>query len=127
MKPISEGRRGGLYRARDGMIFGVCKGVAQYLDISVFWTRIIALGFLFFTGIWPVVGVYILAALLMKLEPVMPVHSDEDLEFYNSYMSSRGMALKRVKRKFDGLDQRIQRLEDIVTRREYDWERRLNG
>lgn len=127
MKPRSEGARRGLYRSRSGIILGVCKGVADYLDISVFWTRVVVLAFLIFTGIWPIVGLYILAALLMKPEPVIPIRSDEDLEFYNSYVHSRSMALQRLKRTYDNLDRRIRRMEDTVTAREYDWERRLNG
>ena len=31
--------RRGLYRSRRGIICGVCRGVAEYLDFSVFWTR----------------------------------------------------------------------------------------
>jgi len=80
---------------------------------------------LFFTGIWLILGLYILAALLMKPAPVVPFQSAEDAEFYNSYTSSRSMALHRLKRTFDNLDRRIQRIESIVTARDYDWERRL--
>lgn len=61
--------RTGLYRSRDGMICGVCKGIADHLDISVFWTRAIALGALICTGFFPIGAAYILAALLMKKEP----------------------------------------------------------
>ena len=116
----------GLYRSRNGVIFGVCKGVSDYLDVSVFWTRVIAVLLFFFTGIWPVLGIYILAAFLMKPAPVVPFRGPEDAEFYNSYTSSRTMALQRLKRTFDNLDRRIQRIESIVTARDYDWERRLH-
>jgi phage shock protein C len=34
--------------------------------------------------------------------------------------------LHRLKRTYDNLDRRIQRMEHIVTSREYDWDRRLN-
>lgn len=123
-----KGRSGrGLYRARDGMIFGVCKGIADYLDFSVFWARMIAVGALFFSGLWPILGLYVVAALLMKPEPVLPLTSEADEEFYRSYTSSRRMALHRLKRTFDNLDRRIRRMEAIVTDREYDWERRLNA
>lgn len=115
----------GLYRARDGMIFGVCKGMAEYLDFSVFWTRIIAVGVFFLSGFWPIVALYLVAALLMKPEPVLPLESDDEREFYNSYVSSRPMALNRVKQAFDRIERRIRRMEDIVTAREYDWDRRL--
>jgi phage shock protein C len=99
--------------------------VADYLDFSVFWTRAITVALFFFTGIWPMVGIYVLAALLMKPEPLLPIETDEEMEFYSSYVNSRAMALQRLRRVFDKLDRRVQRVEDAVTAREYDWERRL--
>ena len=63
------GTRSGLYRSRDGVLFGVCKGLARYFDLSVFWTRVVAVIVLICTGLWPVVGLYLVAALLMKPEP----------------------------------------------------------
>jgi phage shock protein C len=120
------GTRKALYRSRDGMILGVCKGVAEYLDFSVFWMRVIAVATMLFTGFWPMILLYFIGALLMKPEPVMPIDNDDDREFYDSYTSSRTMALQRLKRVFDSLDRRVQRMEDAVTTREYDWERRLH-
>ena len=114
------------YRARDGAIFGVCKGLARYAGFSIFWTRFVAVLLLFFGGIWPVLGIYLLAALLMKPEPVLPPRSAEEHEFYTSYVTSRKMALQRLKRTFDHLDRRIQRLENIVTAPSYNWEERLH-
>ena len=88
--------------------------------------RVIACVLLVFSGIWPIAVLYFLAALLMKPEPVLPLQTEEEQEFYDSYASSRRMALHRLKRTYDNLDRRIQRIESIVTSREYDWERRLN-
>lgn len=119
-------RQGGIYRSRSGMIFGVCKGLAEHFNVSVFWTRVVAVVAFLLSGIWPVGVLYILAALLMKPEPVVPIETEEAQEFYNSYLSSRNLALHRLKRTFDNLDRRIQRMESTVTAREYDWERRLN-
>ena len=65
--------RNGIYRSRSGMILGVCKGLAQHFDFSVFWTRVIALILLFVAGFFPAIGLYLLAALLMKPAPVIPV------------------------------------------------------
>jgi phage shock protein C len=115
----------GLYRSRDGRILGVCKGFADYLDFPVRWLRIGAILAAIFSGFWPVMGLYFLAAILMKPEPVVPLENDDDREFYDSYATSRAMALQRLKRVFDSLDRRIRRVEDTVTAREYDWERRL--
>lgn len=115
------------YRSRDGVIFGVCRGIAQAQEVSVFWVRVFAIGIACFTGVWPAVGLYLVAALVMKIEPVLPLETDEDEEFYHSFSASRGMALQRLKRTFDNLDRRIQRIENTVTARDYDWEERLNS
>jgi phage shock protein C len=119
--------RNGLYRSRKGTILGVCRGIAEYFDFSVFWTRIITLVLLFFSGFWPVMGLYFLAALIMKPEPVLPIQTDEEQEFYDSYIYSRKGATSRLKRRYDNLQRRLQRLEHTVTGREFDWESRLNG
>jgi len=42
-------------------------------------------------------------------------------------VQSRGTALRRLKKTFDDLQRRIQRIETIVTSREYDWEQRLRN
>lgn len=57
----------------------------------------------------------------------MPIESDDEEEFYQSYTTSRSMALQRLQRIYDKIDRRVQRMEDAVTAREYDWDRRLNG
>ncbi len=60
--------RPGLYRSRDGILFGVCKGFADYFDLSSFWVRMVTLGAFILTGFFPTVVVYLLAALMMKKE-----------------------------------------------------------
>lgn len=64
-----EYERTGLYRSRYGIIAGVCRGVAEYFDVSFFWTRVLMFAFFICTGFFPAVVVYIFAALLMKKEP----------------------------------------------------------
>ena len=61
--------RTGMYRSSNGVIAGVCRGIAEYFDISVFATRAIAVIMLLCTGLWSTVGLYLVAALLMKKEP----------------------------------------------------------
>jgi phage shock protein C len=126
MKKYARRKRNGIYRSRNGIILGVCKGLAAHFDFSVFWTRVIGLIFLFVAGILPAIGLYLLAALLMKPEPVIPVENSAEKEFYDSYTYSRQGAVDRLKRRFENLQRRIQRMEHIVTSAEYDWENRLN-
>jgi phage shock protein C len=120
-------RERGLYRSRNGMILGVFKGLADYFDFSVGWLRAIGIIVFIFSGFWPIVVLYLLAALLMKPEPAIPLESLDEKEFYDSYTYSRKGAVHRLKRRFDRLNRRIQRMEDIVTDREFDWDQRLNS
>ncbi len=126
MKRFERILRGGLYRSRKGVVLGVCRGIAEYFDFSVFWTRAIVLIALFFSGFWPIMALYFIAALLMKPEPVIPIESEDQQEFYNSYMYSRKGAIDRLKRRYENLERRIQRMEHTVTAKDFDWDRRLN-
>jgi phage shock protein C len=124
---MRSGLRKGIYRSRNGAIFGVCRGLAEHFDFSIFWVRFVAVIVLVFSGLWPAMILYILAALIMKPEPVVPLSSAEEQRFYDDYTSSRHAAAQGLKRRYDGLDRRIRRMEDLVTSREYDWERRLGA
>jgi len=126
MRRLERILHGGLYRSRNGIIFGVCRGIAEYFDFSVFWVRGIVLILLFVSGFWPVMALYFIAALLMKPEPVVSIQSEEEQEFYDSYIHSSKGAISRLKRRYDNLERRIQRMEHAVTAREFDWENRLN-
>ena len=127
MRRFEKILRGGLYRSRNGIILGVCRGIADYFDFSVFWARVITLVLLFFTGFWPVMILYFVAALLMKPEPVIPIETDEEQEFYDSYVHSHRGATDRLKRRYENLERRIRRMEDHVTGREFEWENKLNS
>lgn len=118
-------RLNGLYRSRDGVLFGVCRGLADYFDLSVFWIRFLAVVVLVMTGLWPMVGIYLVAALMMKPEPVRPIENDDEREFYHSYVHSREGAAQRIRRRARDLERRIRRLEDSVTSREFDWDQRI--
>jgi phage shock protein C len=100
--------------------------VADYFNLKVFWVRVIMLALLLLSGIWPVVFIYFLASLLMKPKPMRPLENEAEREFYDSYTYSRDRAVGRLKRRFQNLDRRIRRMEDTVTAREFDWERKFN-
>jgi phage shock protein C len=116
----------GHHRSRNGVILGVCRGLAEYSDISLFWIRFIGVVLLLFTGIWPIVILYVIAALFMNPEPTFLEDMDQR-EFYDGLVRSREMTTDRIKRRHEELERRIQRLEHTVTTPEFDWERRLNS
>jgi len=120
--PLS-GRR--LHRSRNGLIFGVCRGVAEYLDFSVFWIRAIVIGVFICTGFWPILGIYILAALLMKAEPALEIGGGAQRTAKRDYAYNRHETAERLKQKWRHLEERIRNMEDKVTSREYDWNNRF--
>lgn len=126
MKKYYE-KQGGIYRARDGVFLGVCKGIADYFDFSVFWVRIALVVVFIFSGFWPVIGIYLVAAFFMRPKPVKPIESEEEKQFYDSYVHSPRSGAQRLRKKFEELDRRIRRMEDEVTNREYEWERKFNA
>ena len=118
--------RSGIYRSRNGVIFGVCRGLTEHFNFSILWARVIAIIFLLVTGFWPAIGIYLIAALLMKPAPVIPIKTEAEQEFYDSYANSRHLAARRIKRRYENLERRIRRMEHIVTAREFDWDEKLS-
>jgi phage shock protein C len=114
-----------LYRSRQGVLFGVCRGIADYFDFNVVWIRLLAVVCLFFSGLWPMAGIYLVAALMMRPEPVRPIQNEDEREFYHSYVHSPEGAAHRIRRRAQNLERRIRRLEDSVTSREFDWDQRI--
>jgi len=111
MSSYSSLTRRGLYRSRVGIIFGVCRGVADHFDFSVFWVRAIAVMLFIFTGFWPAVGLYILSALLMKSEPALHIGARPKGESCSRYSYATHDAADRLKRKWQHLESRIRRME----------------
>ena len=117
----------GLYRSRDGVLLGVCRGVAEYFDMSVFWLRMAVVLVFLLSGFWPVMGSYLVAAFFMKPNPVRPIETEDEQEFYDSYVNSPRSAAQRLKRQFENLERRIRRMESTVTGKDYEWERKFNS
>ena len=112
MSRYSSKSRRGLYRSRNGVIFGVFKGLADYFDFSVYWLRAIVIIALIFTGFWPILGLYILAALLMKSDPALRAKQGTRHGYGCHFAHAKHDAADRIKRKWQHLEKRIRRMED---------------
>jgi len=117
----------GLYRSRDGIILGVCRGVADYFNVAALWVRAILVVAFIFTGFWPIIGIYLLAALLMKPGPGVPGRQRSKRNFHCRYNHARRETAERFRRQWEDLEKRIRRAEDKVTSREFDWDNRFYG
>ena len=77
-----------LYRSKDRVFLGVCKGIAEWRDLPVFWVRVFSLLAFFSTGFFPVGFLYFIAALILPVGP-----SDEEYRrehrYYSQYKSTR--------------------------------------
>jgi phage shock protein C len=63
----------------------------------------------------------------MKPAPVIPIETEAEQEFYDSYTNSRHLAARRIKRRYDNLEKRLRRMGHIVTTQEFDWDERLKS
>jgi len=119
--------RRGLYRSRNGAILGVCRGLAEYFDFSVFWVRAAVVVLVIFTHFWLGIGLYVLAALLMKSESHIGAGHRPASGFEKQHCRSKHEMAERLKRKWQHLEKRIRRMEDKVTSPEFDWNRRFHS
>lgn len=120
-------RRDKLYRnAEDGMIAGVCAGLADFFGFDLTLTRVVvAIGaFLFPT----LIVVYVILAVLVKKRPRPRAASsprDEDLQ--RQVRAEPHATLSTVRHRFRELDQRLQRLEKYVTSKRFGLDREFEG
>ena len=114
-----------LYRSRDGLFLGVCKGLAQSRNIPTWVVRAFFIVAALLSSLWPVVLVYILLGLLMRPEPLLPPQSQDEQDFYDTAAQSRSRAIHRLKKAYDAVERRTRNLEHVLISKEADWERRL--
>jgi phage shock protein C len=115
-----------LYRDREnGKLFGVCAGLADYLGVDVLIIRIAAgLGAVFFT--MPVVGAYLLAALLLKLKPPRVYASREEEDFWRTVATKPDVTVAGLRQKFRDVERRLAGMETYVSSKEFELNRAIN-
>ncbi len=70
-----------LYRSHSGLIFGVCKGLAEYLNVSALVLRTIWAILVFATGFFPFVAVYLILAYILPERDLYGPDSTVETEY----------------------------------------------
>jgi phage shock protein PspC (stress-responsive transcriptional regulator) len=141
--------RSRLYRSSNGMAMGVFRGIAESMAWSVCLTRWVGVFVLLMlassvgahglhVSIFVAGFFYLLAAMLMQPPrsaaaqfagpPPLPREpSRPAAPYYQQEPPRQRVDLSALDRQLDALNRRIQSMETIVTDRQYDWDRRMEG
>lgn len=117
----------GPFRAKDGVIFGVAKGIADHFGWSVGLVRLILILSAIFLFLWPTIIIYLLAALLMSPAPDGRLDTQEERDIWLQTQLDPGAAMEQLSRRAGAVEKRLRRLEDFITSREYAWSRKMRG
>ncbi|MDR2353630.1 MAG: PspC domain-containing protein [Deltaproteobacteria bacterium] len=117
MKLLSKITLTGPYRSSQGLIFGVARGLAEYYRISPLLVRIVFLAAALFLVFWPMVLLYIVLGIILPLAPAQAPLTDKDQDFVLLSQANPKGAVNSLVDRAQVLEQKIQRLEDIVTSR----------
>lgn len=110
-----------IQRAPDGMLLGVCKGIARSRELPVTAVRLAAVALTMVMGFWPGIALYILAAALMEAAAPQGEPSGEHVP---DSPAERARLMRDMKERILRLDKRIQRMEDQVVRPDFQWDSR---
>ena len=115
-----------LYRDREnGKLLGVCAGLADYLGVDVMFVRIgTFLGAVFVT--MPIVGAYLLAALVLKPKPPRVYASREEEDFWRTVATKPDVTVAGLRQKFRDVERRLNGMETYVSSKEFELNRAIN-
>jgi phage shock protein C len=114
-----------LYRAKEnGMLTGVCAGLANYFGLNRKGLRlIVAVSTVFFFPF--VVPAYIILTILLPVQP-RDLYIDENQEkFWRGVSMAPTDVFSSLSHRFKELDLRLQKMETYVTSREFEIDREL--
>jgi len=109
-----------LYRDKQqGMVCGVCAGIAHYLDVDRGVVRIIALISLLIFMPATILG-YTALCLLLPVRPQKLYKDERDEAFWRGMRTSPQGTFSSMRHKFREMEARLQRMERYVTSSRFD-------
>ncbi len=100
---------------RNGKMFGVCAGIADYTGFDVSLVRICFLAALFLSG-GGVLPFYFIAAMVAPTKPEVFERADvEERQFWQGVRASPGQAARDIRSRLKDIDRRLADIESYVT------------
>lgn len=116
-----------LYRnTENGLMFGICAGIADYFGIAAWMVRVLAvLGLFMFT--MPVVIAYFVAAFLVPRKPDELRLSEPEEQFWRGVRTQPRNTARDIRHRFRELERRLRQIEAHVTSREFQLARDIDN
>lgn len=116
-----------LYRIPDqGIIGGVCAGVADYFGVATGLVRLaLVLAVIFFTPL-VLVG-YLVARLLMPVRPTTVYRDEQDEAFWRGVTIKPDNTLASLNQRFRKMEKRVADMEAHVTTNEFELSRQIRN
>ncbi|MDR1922229.1 MAG: PspC domain-containing protein [Candidatus Adiutrix sp.] len=124
---IAQLKSYGPFRADDGVIFGVAKGLADHYGWSAGLVRLLLILATIFLFFWPTIILYLAAAMIMSPAPAGTLNSPEERELWLQAQLDPEAAVAGLARRAGRLEKRLRRIEDYVTSKDFSCTRRMNG
>src|SRR5438132_14342241 len=100
---------------RNGKIFGVCAGIADYTGFDVSLVRVCFLAAMFMSG-GGVIPFYFIAAIVTPTKPrTLDLKDTEDRQFWQGVRASPTRAARDIRSRFKDIDRRLADIESYVT------------
>jgi len=114
-----------LYRdVENGMLAGVCAGIADYFGVSVKALRWLVFLGCFFAMPALFIG-YVVAAFLLPRKPAGMYYNESEESFWRSVRRDPHFACDDIRRKYRDLDSRLQGMERYVTSPRFDLDQKF--
>jgi phage shock protein C len=115
-----------LYRnRRDGMILGVCAGIADYFGVQRWVVRVLWVGGLLMFPPPTIIGYFLLALLLPKMPEHLYENKDEE-HFWRDVRVDPARKFSELRHRFREQEQRLRGIEAYVTSEAYRVHREIN-
>jgi phage shock protein C len=100
---------------RNGKIFGVCAGIADYTGFDVSLVRVCMLAAFFMSG-GSILPFYLVAAMVTPTKPrSFEVADREEKQFWQGVRASPARAARDIRSRFKDIDRRLADIESYVT------------